>query len=316
LLKTVSSLFYPLFQYTTDFVREDFKLRTYLLIGLLLAISVAINYTYNFETTYVAHVVGSKRVLAYIAFFGFSYFAAVIILRVSAKDWGYLKKPAFWILSIIGITLVATNGSLRGFYDLTRDFFPRQSYIFMGRLLVEFKYVGTLFFPLLVVWLFIRKPEDSFFGLTLKQVYLRPYAILLLLMVPVIWVAAQDASFLAAYPKFNSYGTEKYWDVSIGWLVLAFEFLYASAFISVELIFRGFLVIGLARIIGKDAILPMVCMYTFLHFEKPMGEAISSIFGGYLLGIFAYYSKNIWGGICIHMGVALLMEAISFLVKM
>jgi hypothetical protein len=45
-----------------------------------------------------------------------------------------------------------------------------------------------------------------------------------------------------------------------------------------------------------------------LHFGKPMGEAVSSIFGGFILGVIALYSRSILGGVIIHLGVAWLME--------
>jgi hypothetical protein len=71
----------------------------------------------------------------------------------------------------------------------------------------------------------------------------------------------------------------------------------------------------MAKLLGKDAVLPMVATYVVLHFGKPMGETISSIFGGYILGILALYSKNIWGGIFLHGGTAFLMEIFAFLKK-
>ena len=92
-----------------------------------------------------------------------------------------------------------------------------------------------------------------------------------------------------------------------------FEFFYGLDFGSVELIFRGALVIGLSSLMGRSAILPMVVTYAFLHFGKPMAETIGSIFGGYILGVIAYYSRNILGGCVIHIGVALLMEVMALL---
>lgn len=316
MIKNLASLFHPLPQYTRNFIKEDFKLYKYLFIGLFLFLAIAVNYWLNFETTYVSSIKDFSRFFRFMAFYGSAYFGGVIITRISEKNWRYLKNYSFWILSLIGIILISANSAYRGAYDLAKSFVDLKSYIFVGRLLSEFKYVFTTLFPLLIVWWFIRKKNDSFFGLTTKDVFFKPYFLLLALMVPLIVLAAQNASFLETYPTFKSYGTEQHWGVPIGWLVAVYEFLYASAFLSVELLFRGFLVIGLARIMGKDVILPMVCVYAFLHFEKPMGEAISSIFGGYLLGIFAYYSKNIWGGVFIHVGVALLMEAAAALVKM
>lgn len=57
----------------------------------------------------------------------------------------------------------------------------------------------------------------------------------------------------------------------------------------------------------------MVATYAFLHFGKPMTEAISSVFGGYILGIIFLYNRNVWGGVIIHMGVAWVLELFGYL---
>ena len=38
----------------------------------------------------------------------------------------------------------------------------------------------------------------------------------------------------------------------------------------------------------------MAATYAALHFGKPMGETISSIFGGYILGVIALYNHSNW----------------------
>ena len=67
----------------------------------------------------------------------------------------------------------------------------------------------------------------------------------------------------------------------------------------------------MAKILGKDAVLPMVVTYAFLHFGKPLGETVGSIFGGYILGVIALRTKHIFGGCIIHIGVAYLMEVMA-----
>jgi hypothetical protein len=138
---------------------------------------------------------------------------------------------------------------------------------------------------------------------------LSPYWILLLGMVPLILLAATQADFQATYPTWQA--TEAIlvqtgW--SPWWFTLSFQLAYGLDFLTVELLFRGALIIGMSRLLGKEAILPMVAVYCVLHFGKPMGEAISSVFGGYLLGIFALYGRNIWGGVLVHAGIAIMME--------
>ena len=59
---------------------------------------------------------------------------------------------------------------------------------------------------------------------------------------------------------------------------------------------------------GKDAILPMACFYCTIHFGKPLGECISSYFGGIILGVVVYHTRSIYGGLLVHLGIAWLME--------
>lgn len=73
--------------------------------------------------------------------------------------------------------------------------------------------------------------------------------------------------------------------------------------------------IGLAPFLGRSGVLAMAVIYCSLHFGKPAGEAISSIFGGYILGIVAYETKSVWGGVIVHVGIAWLMELIGYLQK-
>ena len=318
MLKSITTLFNPLPAYISDFIKSDYQWSKYALVGVFLTFCIALNYWVSFEANFVAVPNYASRLVRYILFYGFAYYGGVVIIAWSKPkpQLTYLKSSKFWLLTFIGIIILAFDNSFHGSYSIAKQLVGLNSYLFVGKLLAELRNFVTLFLPLLLFWFFIRQKKDSFFGLTLHKVSVRPYVLMLFIMMPLIFIAAQSPSFLATYPMFKSFGTEAYWDVNIGWLVALFEFLYASAFLAVELFFRGFLVIGLARLMGKDVIIPMVCLYAFLHFEKPMGEAISSIFGGYLLGIFAYYSKNIWGGVFVHAGIALLMELAAALMKM
>ncbi|CAN5226073.1 hypothetical protein BH23BAC1_BH23BAC1_38320 [soil metagenome] len=59
----------------------------------------------------------------------------------------------------------------------------------------------------------------------------------------------------------------------------------------------------------------MVVLYAFYHFGKPPGETIGSIFGGYILGVIAMYTRSVMGGVLLHVGIAWLMDGFAFLQK-
>ncbi|HVW60500.1 MAG TPA: CPBP family intramembrane glutamic endopeptidase [Puia sp.] len=149
----------------------------------------------------------------------------------------------------------------------------------------------------------------SLFGLTTKNFRPGPYFILLALMLPLIALASTRPDFLHTYPKVKNIAfiaghTRLTWP----WQLL-YEISYGLDFFSIELFFRGLLVITLARYAGEKAILPMAAFYCTIHFGKPLGECISSFFGGLILGVIALRTRSILGGLIVHLGLAWLMEA-------
>ena len=165
---------------------------------------------------------------------------------------------------------------------------------------------------LFIVFLFIFRKiyysNESFFGFTTQGFTWKPYLLMLLFMLPLIAAASSQPNFLAIYPKLQMI-SGVYHDADISWWhKLLFELSYGCDFIGIELFFRGFLVLAFIKWAGKDAILPMACFYCTIHFGKPLGECISSYFGGMLLGIVVYHTRSIVGGLIVHLGIAWLME--------
>ncbi|OLY92911.1 hypothetical protein SAMN05444008_1042 [Cnuella takakiae] len=163
-----------------------------------------------------------------------------------------------------------------------------------------------------VVWLLAGK-DERWMGLRTPSTSMQTYWLMLLVMVPLVMLAATQPDFQTVYPKLQHAfpkGSTANW-----YQVLLFELAYGSDFITIELFFRGFLVIYFARWAGAQAILPMAAFYCVIHFGKPLGECISSFFGGMLLGIVSYRTQSIWGGLVVHLGIAWLMEGAPGLIK-
>jgi hypothetical protein len=174
----------------------------------------------------------------------------------------------------------------------------------------------VLYWPLLTVMIVlilliprrIFHPGENFYGVKIKGIDWKPYWLMLLIMLPLIAVASTQNDFLEMYPKMKMM-SGFYHPENFGfWEKLLFELAYGSDFISIELFFRGFLVLGFVKWFGKDAILPMALFYCTIHFGKPLGECISSFFGGMLLGVVVYNTRSIFGGLIVHLGIAWLME--------
>jgi hypothetical protein len=160
---------------------------------------------------------------------------------------------------------------------------------------------------LAVLWqIFYR--HESFFGITIKNFKWKPYFLMLVIMIPLITAASTQSDFLSMYPKLKEVDSVLI-NVQHNWFFkFVHELAYGSDFISVELFFRGFLVLAFVKVVGKDAVLPMACFYCTIHFGKPLGECISYYFGGMLLGIVVYHTRSIIGGLMVHLGIAWLME--------
>jgi len=160
---------------------------------------------------------------------------------------------------------------------------------------------------LFILWK-IFNSNQSFYGIITRNIKWKPYLLMLLIMLPLIAAASTQPDFLAMYPKLKLIAGV-YNETNLKWgHKLLFELSYGSDFIGIELFFRGFLILAFIKWAGKDAILPMACFYCTIHFGKPLGECISSYFGGLILGIVVYNTRSILGGLMVHLGIAWLME--------
>jgi len=145
-------------------------------------------------------------------------------------------------------------------------------------------------------------------GLTTESFDARPYFLLLALLLPLVALASTQPDFLAVYPKVKNIDfldghARPMWP----WRLL-YELSYGLDFLGIELFFRGLLVIGLVRYAGDSVILPMAAFYCTIHFGKPLGECVSSFFGGLILGVLAARTRSIVGGLIVHLGLAWMME--------
>jgi hypothetical protein len=147
---------------------------------------------------------------------------------------------------------------------------------------------------------------QPFYGTAIKSFSVKPYLLLLLLMIPLLLLASTQPDFLAVYPKWRNSAF-----LSNGGTLahkLLYELSYGLDFVTIELFFRGFLVLAFTKWAGQKTVLPMALFYCTIHFGKPLGECISSFFGGLILGAVTFHTRSIWGGLIVHVGIAWLME--------
>ena len=107
---------------------------------------------------------------------------------------------------------------------------------------------------LLIVWRIFDR-QQPFYGISAKNFNVRPYLAMLLIMIPLIALAATQPDFLTMYPKMKSLSPLGDESNNLFYKLL-FQLSYGSDFFGIELFFRGFLILAFAKFCGKDAILP------------------------------------------------------------
>jgi len=287
----------------------------HLLLAVLLAAAFIYNYGTDFKRTVMnAHPGTWIEIPMYLAFYAVPYGGA-LLLQAAFTGVPLPRSRRFWIYSSLALVLLALNRTAIALSPALVDGLdlPRSAVRYLEKCLVNLVRAVAFILPLVILRRFWDHEQEDLYGFSRRRFDWKPYlAMLLMMTAPIVWASFQPA-FLRTYPIYRPGPVE----TALGWpTALTYglhEACYALRFVGVEVFFRGFMVLGLVRWLGRSAILPMVCLYAVWHFGKPMPEALGSVFGGYILGVIAYESRCILGGTAIHMGVALLMNLTALL---
>ncbi|MEL7002743.1 MAG: CPBP family intramembrane glutamic endopeptidase [Bacteroidota bacterium] len=295
--------------YLKAHVREDFSLRYYAAIALFLAICLSINYYLDFEDSIIDSYYGNPiRIVYFFLFYGFAYYGATMIIVVFKKKSNLLRSQEFWVKSLFILAIIALDGGFHYHTNWVDEAYPREMLYFASKVAKNAINIFTMIIPMVAFYYLYDRELKNFYGLTRKNFDIKPYAIMIAIMIPIIFSASFIDNFNKFYPIYKANRAHLYLEVDEWVPAMIYELFYGWNFLTIELAFRGFMIIGLAKVMGRDVVIPMVATYCFYHFGKPEGEAISSIFGGYILGIIALESRNVWGGVIIHVGIAWMME--------
>ncbi len=297
------------FSYIRDFYKTHFNAAYFSFILLLMASLVYINYQYGLDRDWIGQYARSyKMFFAYWLLFFSIFSVAYLSYSVFSGNYSYWKQPVFIFLLLIGPAIFAfqqyfywhrvwieenISSELKHYYGLSSEYVLR---------------VFLLLIPTFILWLFLDKDKQHYYGFNRNTEGYRPYWTMLLIMLPLIAFASTQNDFLHYYPKAKIIEQTSATGLTKFWLYLKFELAYGFNFITIESFFRGFLILAFTKYAGKAAIIPMACFYCSIHFGKPMFECISSFFGGLLLGIVVFNTRSIWGGLMVHLGIAWLME--------
>jgi hypothetical protein len=292
------------------FVLDDFDPRLYLTVLLFLGSAITLNYSTNFANSVLFRLpFDITRLGAFFLLFAAAYYLPALLSAYVGDDRAFLRSPAFWLKSFTALVAVSLNVSLLLLAPIVRRIFiPEEVFDFVLRSLVSISGMVIVGVCLLIARVAFDRNEPGRYGLNLENFHWKPYAAMLAIVLPLVALASFQRGFLQVYPTYRPGSAPAYFGLPSWVLAAVYEFLYLLDFLFVELFFRGLLVVGMMRVMGRSALLPMTMLYTFIHFGKPLPEALTSAAGGYILGIVAYRSRSVVGGFIVHAGVAAMME--------
>ena len=299
------------FDILLSYLRTAGRPRRSAVLLLCLTAAFVFNYTHDFKRTVMNVGEGSwLSVGGYMLYYGVPYLISLFVWTHGQESGRRARSARVLTIVVLGLLVLALNRAAIAWtvHAVTAAVDDRAAGWYLGRIAVNATRLLALALPLLAIRRWIDVGRADFYGLTRRGFELRPYAIMLAVMVLPLAAVSFLPSFQQTYPVYRPGFVEAAtgWSRWLTWPV--HEMSYALRFVSVEFFFRGFLVLGLARYLGRDAIVPQVVLYAIWHFGKPMPEAVGSVFGGWILAVLALETGSIFGGILIHMGIALLMN--------
>lgn len=302
-----------LFAEVVTFSKADFHLLSYSYTFLLIILFIYLNYSFGFyrDVMRTSYSDGSS-VWTFPVFYGIMYFIVAIPVLFFQKEYKLLRNTAFYLKSIFFIVLYGVSIGYFGYRDLKFPSLLSQENQFIIKIISQLKGSFIYLLPLLLLKISIDKNVEGLYGLSGNTKHIRAYLILYCMLLPFLIAISFTPDFLKAYPQFRPWIFYDIFRLPTWLYSLLYETTYAIDFLKTELVFRGMLIIGMVSIMDKKAVLPMVAMYAAIHFGKPLGETISSIFGGYILGALAYQTRHIWGGVIVHICIAMTMELMGF----
>jgi membrane protease YdiL (CAAX protease family) len=296
-----------------SYYKEEFNVRAWLLILLFAAGLTAWAYHKDFYLLTIEYENNlGKQIFRYCLMYLLAFGGGFLLQSIGERDYSVFRSGRWWFLCLFAIVLFAVRGAD---VPYERLFFGKVSAVYdtlAAKVAYNLGGLVLIMIPCGLYWWWQDRKDQPLYGFHSKGVTLSPYFFLLALMLPLLLWAGTQSDFLSTYPRYSHIGVSNL-HPNYRWCAIGYELAYGSDFVFTEFFFRGFLILAFARKFGHKAILPMCVFYVTIHFGKPLGETISSFFGGWLLGIIALKTRSIYGGIIIHLGVAYLMELSAML---
>ncbi len=292
-------------KYIKEFYSKEFNLAYLILIILLLGVLIYLNYWHFLERRFAAGKTKWAGFAGYYLLYFIPFAAAFALQLFFYKDCSYYRNTWFWAILLLAPAFFSFRVNFNWHEDAVGKIYSGDLLQFWLRCTGWVVRVFVLLLPVFIIWFIKDKNNQPFYGMAALQ-NIKPYLFMLLFMLPLLAWASTQNDFLQTYPKAKIINSLQL--THKGWRYFFYELCYGFDFVSIEFFFRGFLILALLKICGTHCIIPVACFYCAIHLGKPMAEAISSFWGGILLGIVSYNTGSIWGGLIVHLGIAWLME--------
>ena len=174
---------------------------------------------------------------------------------------------------------------------------------------------SSVFFRLIIpLWIGMKilnmRPGDYGYRIRGTQRFAWVYALALVLAIPMVWYAAKAPAFLSKYPLCKASIIDD--TLPVGSFVI-YQLTYAMIFVSGESFWRGFMLFGAGRQLGRNAFIIMLFPYVMCHFGKPVAESAGAIGAGLFLAFLAWEHRSFWWGVALHWGVAIMMDVFALM---
>lgn len=196
------------------------------------------------------------------------------------------KRPRRETFTLMGLeldiraTLIVITSTLLLMVDHYHRFLPAETFseLLTGKALE--RTVLYLIIPLLIIVLVFRdKPSTYGFTFGNWREGLLWTAGAILLIAPILYFSARTPAMIRYYASS---------DRSFGHVVA----ISALDLFGWEFLFRGFILFGLMRVAGPNAVLLQAVPFALAHMGKPELETMTTIFGGAAFGFVAWRTRS------------------------
>lgn len=274
-------------------------------LGCLVYVLVCIALWYSTRGTWF----GTSTTIPYLLAGGLVLFFGLCVgFRV--VSWREIHKETAWVAtsSIVLLVLLWEYGRRNSFHfwfgsvDSASPMAPLYPFYFFVACAILMRMVAPLLIGRLILG---QNPLSYGYGFTGVLKYTWIYVLTLIVAIPLVIYASTLPAFLQKYPLCKQIIADNTLSVS-GFIV--YQLAYSLVFVSGESFWRGYMLFGLHRQLGANALFFMVIPYVISHFGKPWPETLGAVFTGLFLGSLALAHRSFWLGVVTHWGVALSMD--------